>query len=205
MKKAVLFILAPVLLAIWGGYVLFAPGPDIKNAAATGQTIICFGDSLTFGTGATEGRDYPSRLEAMVGLPVINAGVPGDTTADALERLEEDVLSRSPRMVLLTLGGNDLKNRVSRETAFENLRIIIEAIQDAGAMVVIGGIDIPLYGRGFADAYRDLARETGSVLIPNVFKDIMGRRDRMSDAIHPNDAGYAVMARWFYEAIEPYL
>jgi len=203
MKKALLII--PLLLAVWGGYALFAPGPSIRNAAPTGRNLICFGDSLTFGTGASKGGDYPSRLAAMVAYPVINAGVPGDTTADALKRLERDVLSRSPRMVLLTLGGNDLKNRIRRETAFDNLRAIVEAIQDAGALVVIGGVDIPLYGRGFDEAYRDLAEETGSVLIPNVLKDIMGKRDRMSDPIHPNDAGYAVMARRFYEAIEPYL
>ena len=203
MKRA--FLILPVLLAIWAGYALFAPGPVIKNADSTGRDLICFGDSLTFGTGASEGGDYPARLSEMVGLPVINAGVPGDTTADALKRLDKDVLSRSPRMVLLTLGGNDLKNRVPRDKAFENLRAIVEAIQDAGALVVIGGVDIPLYGRGFDEAYRELAEETGSVLIPNVYEGIMGRRDRMSDPIHPNDAGYAVMARRFHEAIEPYL
>jgi lysophospholipase L1-like esterase len=108
-------------------------------------------------------------------------------------------------MVLLTLGGNDLKNRVPKEKAFANLRTIVEAIQDAGALVVIGGVDIPFYGRGFGEAYQDLAEETGSVLIPNVYKGIMGKPDRMSDPIHPNDRGYAVMARHFYEAIEPYL
>jgi acyl-CoA thioesterase I len=203
MKKAALIIL--VLLAIWGVYTLFSPGPSIKNADSTGRNIICFGDSLTFGTGASEGSDYPSRLAAIVDPPVINAGVPGDTTADALKRLEQDVLSRSPRMVLLTLGGNDLKNRVPKEKAFANLRTIVEAIQDAGALVVIGGVDIPFYGRGFGEAYQDLAEETRSVLIPNVYKGIMGKPDRMSDPIHPNDRGYAVMARHFYEAIEPYL
>ncbi len=199
MKKTAIILL--VLLAAWGAYALFAPGPTIKNTESTGRNIICFGDSLTFGTGASEGNDYPARI----GLPVINAGVPGDTTADALERLDRDVLSRSPRMVLLTLGGNDLKNRVPREQAFANLRAIVEAIQGAGALVIIGGVDIPLYGRGFGEAYRELAEETGSVLIPNGYEGIMGKRDRMSDPIHPNNRGYAVMARHFHEAIEPYL
>ena len=203
MKKIALILL--VLLAVWGGYVLFAPGPSIRNIESTGRAILCFGDSLTYGTGASEGNDYPSRLAARIGLPVINAGVPGDTTADALERLERDVLSRSPRMVLLTLGGNDLKNGVPKEKAFSNLRAIVEAMQEAGALVVVGGVDIPFYDRGFGGAYEDLAQETGSVLIPNVYQGIMGRPERMSDRIHPNDRGYAVMARHFHEAIEPYL
>jgi len=203
MKKIALILL--VLLAVWAGYVLFAPGPSIRNIDSTGRTIVCFGDSLTYGTGASEGNDYPSRLAGRIGLPVINAGVPGDTTADALERLERDVLSRSPRMVLLTLGGNDLKNGVPREKAFDNLRAVVEAMQEAGALVVVGGVDLPFYGRGFGQAYEDLAEETGSVLIPNVYRGIMGKPDRMSDRIHPNDRGYAVMARHFHEAIEPYL
>ncbi len=203
MKKAPLILLA--LLALWGAYALFAPGPDIQNTNSTGRHVICFGDSLTSGTGASQGHDYPSRLAAAIDLPVINAGVPGDTTADALDRLDRDVLSRSPRMVLLTLGGNDLKNRVPREKAFSNLKTIVKTIQEAGALVVIGGVDVPLYGRGFGEAYRVLAEETGSVLIPNVYEDILGKPDLMNDSIHPNDRGYAVMARHFYEAIEPYL
>ena len=132
-------------------------------------------------------------------------GVAGDTTSTALARLEADVLSHSPRMVLLTLGGNDLKNRVPRETAFAKLRRIVVAIQNTGALVVIGGIDIPFYGRGFDEAYRQLAQETGSVLIENVFDGIMGDRSLMSDPIHPNADGYAVMVGHFHDAIKPYL
>lgn len=203
MKKMALMILG--LLAIWFGYRLLFQAPDIRNPEPAGWNIICFGDSLTYGTGASEGKDYPALLAEMVPDPVINAGVPGDTTAQALARLEADVLARDPKMVLITLGGNDLKNGVDRETAFNNLRRIVEAIQTAGALVVIGGVDIPFYGRGFGDAYRELAAETGSLLIPNVFDDIMGRPGRMSDQIHPNDAGYAIMARRFYGAIGPYL
>ncbi len=201
-KVAALLIIVAVL---WVGISLFSSGPDIKNPDPAGRNIICFGDSLTYGTGASEGMDYPSRLADMVDDPVINAGVPGDTTAEAQARLERDVLARDPKMVLITLGGNDLKNGVDREAAFENLRRIVEAIQDAGALVVIGGVNIPFYGRGFGDAYRELAAETGAVLIPNVFDDIMGKPDRMSDQIHPNDAGYEIMARRFYGAIGPYL
>ena len=203
MKKIAALLI--IVAALWVGIPLFSPGPDVQNPDPAGRNIICFGDSLTYGTGASEGKDYPSRLAEMVADPVINAGVPGDTTADALARLERDVLARDPKIVLITLGGNDLKNGVDRETAFRNLRIIVEAIQGAGALVVIGGVDIPFYGRGFGDAYRELAAETGSVIIPNVFDDIMGKPDRMSDAIHPNDAGYAIMARRFYGAIGPYL
>ncbi|MFH1480483.1 MAG: arylesterase [Pseudomonadota bacterium] len=177
---------------------------EIRNTAPAGENLICFGDSLTYGTGAMEGMDYPSQLSRLIGRPVVNAGVPGNTTATALKRIDE-ILEKSPRIVLITLGGNDLKNRVPKGTAFGNLKVIIEKFQDKGALIILGGIDVPLYGRAFAEAYKELAAETGSVLVPNVFEGIMGKSGLMSDPIHPNNAGYTIMAQHFYEALKPYL
>ena len=145
--------------------------------------------------------DYPSQLSRMIAGPVINAGVSGDTTTRALQRLERDVLSKSPDIVLITLGGNDLKNGVARDAAFENLKAIVESIQITGARVIVGGLSFPIRDRGFGRAYQELADETGAVLIPNIIEGIMGNRKLMSDPIHPNDAGYKIIAERFYEAI----
>jgi lysophospholipase L1-like esterase len=139
----------------------------------------------------------------MISKPVINAGAPGDTTASALTRLQQDVLSRSPDMVLITLGGNDLKNGVAKDVAFKNLKRIVKSIQGQGARVVIGGLKFPLRDRGFARGYKDLADQTGAVLIPDIFKDIIGNRSLMSDPIHPNRNGYKIMAQRFLEAMTP--
>lgn len=201
-KIAYILIFAGIILL---GLRLFYSGPEIKNARPSGQQIICFGDSLTAGYGASSGMDYPSQLSEMLARPVINAGVSGDTTGQALERLEADVLSRDPRIVLITLGGNDLRRGILKRVAFANLKKIVEAIQDQGALVIVGGIDIPFYGRGFGEAYQKLADETGAILIPNIFKDIFGRRKLMSDSIHPNNDGYRIMARRFYGAIPDHL
>jgi lysophospholipase L1-like esterase len=194
-----------VVLAVYLGYRHFIYHPPVKNARSTGESIICFGDSLTYGTGASQGMDYPSQLSRLIGRPVINAGIPGDTTATALARLERDVLSRSPRIVLITLGGNDLKNRQDGERAFRNLTAIITSIQDRGALVVVGGLDVPIWGRGFQERYRKVCEETGAVLVPDILEGLLGNPEKMSDAIHPNDSGYAVMAVYFYEAMKPYL
>lgn len=180
-------------------------GWEIKNRPLSVSRIVCFGDSLTFGTGASEGRDYPSVLEKLTGVEVINAGVPGNTTENALERVDEDVLAYEPDVVLITLGGNDLKNRVGEPTARANLTTIIQRIQASGAMVILGGIEIPLYGKGFADMYQSVGEQTGSVLISNIFEGIFGNPKMMSDYIHPNDKGYEVMAGYFYEKLNPYL
>jgi len=171
----------------------------------SGDNIICFGDSLTYGTGAPRNKSYPARLAEMAGQPVINAGVPGNTTADALKRLEADVLTRSPRIVLITLGGNDMKNGVDKETAFENLRQIVGAIQAKGALVVVGGVKLLFWDRGYGEEYEKLAKETGALLIPNVLDGLIGHHDLMSDRIHPNAAGYEIMAGKFYKVIKPYL
>lgn len=145
--------------------------------------------------------DYPSQLSKMIAKPVINAGVSGDTTARALQRLARDVLSKSPDLVLITLGGNDLKNGVARDVAFENLITIVESIQKTGARVIIGGIRFPIRDRGFGRAYQEISDETGAFLIPNIFEGIMGNRKLMSDPIHPNDEGYKIIAERFYGAI----
>jgi acyl-CoA thioesterase-1 len=186
-----------VLLLVWAS----ACEEKIRIPENAGENIICFGDSLTYGTGASEGMDYPSQLSRMLDRPVINVGVPGETTADALARMEEDVLENSPQIVLITLGGNDLKNRVDRETARLNLTEIVKRIQQRNALVIIGGIDVPFWGRGFGQMYEQVADETGAVLIPNLFKGVLGNRSLMSDPIHPNDRGYTVFAEKFFAEI----
>jgi len=198
-------IFSVVALVVFLGYRHFVHAPAVRDVRLTGENIICFGDSLTSGFGASSGMDYPSQLSRMIGRPVINAGRSGDTTGSALARLDRDVLSRTPRIVLVTLGGNDLVRGMDRPQAFRNLTMIITSIQKQGALVIIGGVEAPIWGRGFEKGYQEVSKETGAVLIPDILKGIMGNPKLMHDAIHPNDSGYAVMARYFHEAMKPYL
>ncbi len=201
MKKLLYIILAGTILLL--GYKIFFSSSDVNTGISQYATIICFGDSLTYGTGAGKGMDYPSQLSKLMNKPVINAGVPGDTTASALRRLKRDVLSQKPDIVLITLGGNDLKNGISKAVAFSNLKKIVESIHNSGAGVIIGGIKFPLRDRGYGKGYHELADETGAILIPDIFEGIMGNRNMMSDPIHPNDAGYSRIAQRFYKAMLP--
>ncbi|UCF93579.1 MAG: arylesterase [Desulfobacterales bacterium] len=199
MKKIVYILLGAVILFL-GYRIILTSTPEQTHHPPDGP-VICFGDSLTYGTGANEGMDYPSQLSRLIARPVINAGVPGDTTARALKRLERDVLSRTPAVVLITLGGNDLKNGVARATAFQNLKTIVETIQGQNAVAIIGGLRFPLRDRGYGRGFEELAQETGVILIPNILEDIMGDPRRMSDPIHPNDAGYKLIAERFHTAM----
>jgi len=201
--KIIIFVFT-VIVVILVIFFFIPSSYEIKNADPTGENIVCFGDSLTYGTGAAKGMDYPSQLSRLIGMKVVNAGVPGDTTTKALSRIDK-IIEMNPRIVLITLGGNDLKNRVKKEIVFKNLEKLIHIIQNNGALVIIGGIDVPLWGRGFGRAYLELSKKTGSILIQNIFKDILGKSQLMSDSIHPNSQGYTIMANHFYKALEAYL
>ncbi len=177
--------------------------PHVGADKSDYKIVICFGDSLTFGTGASKGMDYPSQLKRMIKKQVINEGIPGDTTAWALIRLKRDVLSKNPAIVLITLGGNDLKNGISKDIAFSNLKKIVQSIQKRGAKVIIGGLKFTNGDRGFGKGYEELAEQTGAVLIPNIYEGIIGNRRLMSDLIHPNNEGYTIIARRFFNAMVP--
>lgn len=176
----------------------------ITNVKPTGSAIIAFGDSLTSGVGAAADQSYPAQLSRRLGVPVINAGVGGDTTADALRRLDGDVLARDPRIVIVCLGGNDLLRRTPREATMDNIEEIVERIQARGALVVLVGLR-PIMGSSFAGDIAELAREKGCPLVPDILGGIMHDADLMSDAIHPNAAGYARFVERIAPVVEPYL
>jgi acyl-CoA thioesterase-1 len=187
-----------LVVAVW--YVRsLAPTPAQPMA---GTQIIALGDSLVSGRGASPGRDLVSQLTDRIGATIINAGRSGDTTESALARLDRDVLSRDPRVVIVLLGGNDFLRKVPRDRMFANLGRIIERIRATGAGVVLVGINPLLAADPFASGYEELARRTKSAYVPDVLKGILGNSDLMSDAIHPNDRGYAMMAERIEEALK---
>jgi len=62
-------------------------------------------------------------------------------------------------------------------------------------------LGFPGIDRGFGTGYENLAQQTGAMLVPNIFEDIVNNPDLMSDPIHPNNSGYNIIARRFYNAI----
>ena len=94
---------------------------------------------------------------------------------------------------------------VNEEVFSNNLRTIIEMIQDRGALVIVGGIEITYWGEEFWEVYKQVCQETGAVLINNILHGIIDKPELMTDFIHPNDAGYTIIAQRFYKAMKPYL
>ncbi len=186
-------------LATGGSFTVREPISDptlITNFPSNGQTIVMLGDSITAGIGASEDEDLVSEIERrLCCTPVINAGVSGDTTANALSRLDTDVLAFDPKIVIVELGGNDFIQRIPSQTTFNNLKEIIDRCHNAGAVVILVGIQGGRFLNNFADEYRELAQQTGCAYIPNVMLGIVGNIKLLSDLVHPNDWGYSIMAK----------
>lgn len=104
------------------------------------KTIVCFGDSITFGTGVERNECWVSILgEVLKGFKVINAGIGGNTSAEGLARIEKDVLAHMPGLVLVEFGGNDTVHdaRAVSVLQFEkNLLTINEKVQAKGGEVI---------------------------------------------------------------------
>lgn len=178
---------------------------EVANLTAPGETIVCFGDSITKGYGASPGNDYPSQLEQKLGRPVVNAGENGDTTADALLRLDTDVLVLRPRLVIIELAGNDLLRKIPKETTADNLETIVERCITAGCMVALVHGRLGLFRDPYWAHFKEIAGQHGAVIVKDSLRGILGNPRMMSDQIHPNDAGYALLAQRVAEVVGPLL
>src|SRR3989344_5860503 len=104
-------------------------------------TVLAFGDSLVRGYGIPPGKNFVTYLSEYTGIPIINAGKTGDTTAEALMRLQSEVLDKKPDVVFVLLGGNDYFNGFPKEVTKFNLKVIIEKIKKINAKIILLGID----------------------------------------------------------------
>jgi acyl-CoA thioesterase-1 len=158
------------------------------------DVIVAFGDSLTHGTGASDASAYPAVLATLTGHTVINAGVPGDTTASGLQRLPDVLAEYKPRLVLLCLGGNDMLHRQPASRIENNLRLLVQTIRASGADVVLIGVPEPKLFGGAPDFYERVAKDMQLPLEDDIFNDVLKNNHLKSDPIHANAAGYRVVA-----------
>ncbi len=178
---------------------------DAANLDTPNQGIVCLGDSLTRGYGATAGNGYPEHLSRILGQAVTNAGVDGNTSGNALARLEDDVLSRSPRLVIVLLGGNDFLQQIPREKTIANVDRIVAQCVAARSMVVLVHIKAGILSDPYRDGFEDIATRHGAVFVPHILQDFFGKPSLMTDQIHPNIRGYALMAERIADVVAPLL
>lgn len=186
------------------GSVLSGCGADVKHEALpVGATVLAFGDSITFGTGAGVDEDFPSLMAKNTGWNVINAGIPGDTAIDAQHRVEALLAEHQPRLVIVELGGNDFLRKKRTDRVQEALRSIIQQAQAADAVVVIVAVPELSLLRASIGALQDssiyevLAQEERVLLAADILAEVLSDESLTADPIHPNAAGY----RHFSEAL----
>ncbi|HNX81026.1 MAG TPA: GDSL-type esterase/lipase family protein [Candidatus Omnitrophota bacterium] len=178
---------------------------EVINRDSKGTSVVCFGDSLTYGYGVERGSDYPRILSQKINMPVINAGINSNTSELAKVRMQSDVLSYDPYIVVIEFGANDFMTHVPIDTTIANVRQLIRKSQEGGAMAFLVDVSAGLLMKEYQPAYARLASQTGAVFIPDVFAGIITNPRLKSDFVHPNAAGYDLIAERIHKALLPYL
>jgi acyl-CoA thioesterase I len=171
-------------------------------------TLLCLGDSLTFGLGAAAGTSYPQVLEQLTGHVVQNAGINGDTTAGALARLPGLLQGNAPGLVLVSIGGNDFLRNMPLEGTRNALRQIVQMAAASTQTVLIAQPRPVLTALVTGslkdhDLYAEVAAETGVPLFSDGWSYVLSRPELRSDEVHANTQGYRVfaerLAEWLRE------
>ena len=178
---------------------------EITNVGSKGKNIICFGDSITFGYGANAGEDFPTQLGKLMNTMVINAGISGDTSTEALARLDQDVLEKNPRLVLIEFGGNDFIKNVPMQETIKNTEEMIDKIQARGAMVAVVDISAGMFMRAYRGVFAKIAVKKNAIFIPSLLDKIITNPSMKSDFLHPNATGYKEIASRIKSKISVYL
>ena len=157
-------------------------------------TILAFGDSLTYGTGAGRDKSYPAVLEKMTGLKVINAGIPGETSASGLARLPSLLRQHNPGLIIICHGGNDILKKMNLTQTRDNIQKMITLAQTNNTQVML--IGVPGFGL-FLDTlpfYPELAKQNNIPIAEDILSHILAKNALKSDQIHPNTNGYQLLA-----------
>lgn len=174
--------------------------PVVGRKIAAGATVLALGDSLTFGTGATPETSYPTVLARLTGWNVVNAGIPGDTSAQALARLPALLQEHSPQLVLVGIGGNDFLRRMSEKDTLANIRRICEQALAGGAQVMLIAVPAPSAAAVIAGSlsdhplYQEIADSLRLPLHAKGWSTVLANAALRSDQIHANAQGYEAFA-----------
>jgi lysophospholipase L1-like esterase len=176
-------------------------GPRLEPLGAD-AVILAFGDSLTYGTGSDKARSYPAVLEQLSGRRVVNAGIPGEVTAQGLQRLGDTLAEVQPQLLILCLGGNDMLRQKPAAQIEANLERMVRISREQGIPVLLLGVPRPaIFGLESADFYYTLAERLQLPLEAEIIPHILAERELKSDQIHPNARGYRLLAEAVYDKL----
>ena len=171
-----------------------------------GSTVLALGDSLTYGTGASPETAYPTVLAELSGWNVVNAGVSGNTSAQALERLPGLLAEHQPKLVIVSIGGNDFLRQLPEADTRANIIAICQQAQASGAQVLL--VAVPQVSLAAAlgqmsdhPLYADIAKELQLPLQSKGWSQVLADDKLRSDAVHANAQGYAEFAHSLHQTV----
>ncbi|MBI4988492.1 MAG: arylesterase [Rhodocyclales bacterium] len=172
-----------------------------------GTVVLALGDSLTAGYGLSPEQAWPARLAEKTGWRIVNGGVSGDKSADALARLPALMDEHAPKLVLVTLGGNDMLRRLPEEQTRGNLARILELVRGRNAQPVLLATPRPsVAGVVFQNLspppfYAEIARDRKVPLIDEAVSDVLSDPELKLDQLHPNAEGHQALAGKAFDAL----
>lgn len=164
--------------------------------------VVAFGDSLIEGLGATQTKGFISLLSERVGVPILNMGIRRNKTYDMLNRVQDDVLKYSPRLVIMDGGSNDMIHGSPWPVIEANLRALFSIFEHEDIHVIYLASVTGVFGDPHAADSRAIAAEFPNVTyVSNIQEDIFLDPSESFDLVHPNDAGHKMIA----DRVEPVL
>ncbi len=185
-------------------------------SAAQAATILVWGDSLSAGYGLKPGEAWPTLLQTRLEEKgfrhtVVNASVSGETSAGGRSRLPAALERHKPDIVILELGANDGLRGLKPQLLAENLEAMIAASREAGARVLLIGMQMPpnygpAYTRRFAQAFDEVAKAQQVPLVPFLMEGFADQPERfLADGIHPTADAQPLVLDTVWNGLEPML
>lgn len=168
----------------------------IKFSPVVSGPIIVIGDEFVVGYGAL--------LAQALGRELQIYGEPGATSYKVFEIAQREIPKQRPRLVILTMGMNDIALGIPNDTFYGNMNKTFGLIHDSGAMVAVVGLDPPQGGWLFTHL-RNLANDSGVLFINEAMRDIWLNPALMASAKYPNEKGFALLAARISAALKPHL
>ena len=185
------------------------------HAATPAGTLVCFGDSITAGYGLDASQSYPAALQPLLArrgydYRVVNQGISGNTTKDAVARVNS-IVALHPDVVLVEFGGNDGLRGLPLDATRKNLDSVLTTLQAAKIRILLVGITLPPnygaeYIQSFNAVYRDAASKHHVPLMPMLYNGIYTLPGTIQeDGIHPTAKGSKLIAEHLVPLLLPLL
>ena len=158
------------------------------------------------------GREFctnqlPPLLKQQTQWHIINGGVSGNTSAQALARLPELLQHHQPKLVIISIGGNDFLQRLSNSDTQANIAQSIALSQQSGAQVLLVAVPELTLAAAVGHPndhamYAQLAQSHQVYLLEDAWSEILGDDSLRADPVHANDAGYQTFTKLLTKRLE---